>query len=260
MTANDQGTTLDRKRLPSAVLALIAAAWSLNAAAQSSASSDDWRQTLDIYLLAPTIEGTTGIGPTDTDVDVDAETVFDTLQGAFLAMYAAEKETWGVFADIVYMDLEADIEGPNGLVTGELGNKQFTGALAGTRRMNEHWQLMAGAMYTDITLSLDTQGPMGDQRRRRSESWVDPFIGARFETPLGEKWGFGAFGYWGGWGVGSDAMWSVNAGFGYRFGEHNGITLLYRYIDFNYEDGEGLDRFRFDIAEHGPALGWRIRF
>ncbi len=231
----------------------------LQTVAQEGAS-DEWRQSFHLYLLGPTIEGTSGIGPADADVDVDAGDVFDMLEGAFLGMYSAEKNGWGVFADIVYMDLESDFEAAQGAVTGEFGNKQLTAAVSATRRLNANWQVLAGGMYTDVKLSLDTSGPASGQHLRRSESWVDPFVGARFDSPMGERWSFTSFGYLGGFGVGSDLMWSLNAGVGYHFSERNAVTLLYRYIDYDYEDGEGRDRFRFDIAEHGPALGWRFSF
>ncbi|KAA9134030.1 hypothetical protein F3N42_00320 [Marinihelvus fidelis] len=221
---------------------------------------DEWKQSFHIYLLGPTIEGTAGVGPADADVDVDAGDVFDMLEGAFLGMYSAEKNGWGVFADVVYMDLESDFSLANGAVTGEFGNKQLTAAVSATRRLNANWELLAGGMYTDVKLALDTQGPAGGQSRRRSESWIDPFVGARFQAPMGEHWTFASFGYLGGFGVGSDLMWSLNAGLAYQVTEHNAFTVLYRYIDFDYEDGDGLDRFRFDIAEHGPAIGWRFSF
>ncbi|GAB3269618.1 outer membrane protein [Parahaliea aestuarii] len=249
-----------RHRFLLPILAVCTATAPFQAFAQDSAATHEWRQSIHAYLLGPTIEGTAGIGPADTDVKVDAGEVFDMLEGAFLGMYLAEKNGWGVFADLVYMDLESDFSLARGAVKGDLGNKQFTAAVSATRRLNPNWQLLAGGMYTDVKLSLDTAGFAGGQSRRRSESWVDPFVGARFESPMGERWSFAGFGYLGGFGVGSDLMWSLNAGVAYHVSEHNAFTLMYRYIDFDYEDGNGLDRFRFDIAEHGPALGWRFSF
>lgn len=243
----------------SATAALFAFCAATSAQANSRNSSG-WSQEFLIYLLGPTIEGTAGIGPASLDVDVDAESVFENLDGAFLGMYAAERDDWGIFIDTVYMDLEADLEGPGGLVSGELGNKQLTAAAAATRRVSENWQLMGGLMYTDIKLSLDVSGPLGDRSASRSESWVDPFVGARVGADLSEHWHIGGFGYIGGFGVGSDLMWSLNAGIEYQFSDRNAVSFLYRYISFDYDDGEGLDRFVFDIAEHGPALGWHFRF
>jgi len=229
-------------------------------AAWAQPDAHGWKQAVNIYLLAPTISGTVGIGPADADLDVDPGAVFDSLDGAFLGMYMAEKDRWGVFMDIVYMDLKEDLETPNGLFAGTFGNKQFVGGLAATYRLNDRWQLLGGGMYTDITMRLDLAGPLQTRRLKRSESWVDPFVGARFATRLGEKWSFAGFGIVGGFGVGSDLLWSVNAGFAYSFTDTTSLLLGFRYIDFDYEDGSGLDRFKFDVAQYGPAVGVRFDF
>lgn len=223
-------------------------------------SSGGWKQSAVIYLLAPNISGTTGIGPVDGDVDIDPKSVFDSLEGAFLGIYAAEKGRWGVLADVIYMDLGADLEGDREILSGKLNNKQFNLALAATYRLSDRWQLLGGGMYTDLSLKLDVQRPNETVRRRTSESWIDPVIGARFTTPLGGKWAFGGMALVGGFGVGSDLLWSLNATFNYSFSDRWHLMMGYRYIDFDYEDGAGLDRFRFDVAEHGPALGVRFDF
>jgi len=226
----------------------------------ATADEGGWKQSAVIYLLAPTISGTTGIGPVDSDVEIDPKAVFDSLDGAFLGIYAAEKGRWGVLADVIYMDLGADLEGDLGLISGKLTNKQFNLALAASYRLSERWQLLAGGMYTDLSLKLDVQRPNQVVRRRTSESWIDPVVGARFATPLGEKWSFGSMAMIGGFGIGSDLLWSLNASFSYDFSQRTHLMLGYRYIDFDYEDGAGRDRFRFDVAEHGPAIGVRFDF
>jgi len=241
------------------IVLLIGCLWA-PANADGTGQDGAWKQSAVIYLLAPTISGTAGIGPVDGDVDIDPKTVFDSLEGAFLGIYAAEKGRWGVLADLIYMDLGADLEGDRGILSGELTNKQFNLALAATWRLSDRWQVLAGGMYTDLSLTLDVQRPAQSVRRRTSESWVDPLAGVRYATPLGEKWGFGAMAMIGGFGVGSDLLWSLNATFSYAFSERTRLMLGYRYIDFDYEDGAGRDRFRFDVAEHGPAAGIRFDF
>jgi hypothetical protein len=69
-------------------------------------SESSWSNQGLIYLLGPTLDGTSGIGPIDTDVDMSASDVFETLDGAFLGMYRGEGERWGVMIDVVYMDLK----------------------------------------------------------------------------------------------------------------------------------------------------------
>jgi len=33
-----------------------------------------------------------------------------------------------------------------------------------------------------------------------------------------------------------------------------------RYLDFDYEDGQEADRFKFDMKQYGPAVGFRFDF
>jgi hypothetical protein len=241
-------------------IALAVVMFATTAQAQPASSDDDWKQTVIIYLLAPTISGTAGVGPADADLDVDPGTVFETLDGAFLGMYHAEKDRWGVLLDIVYMDLVSDLELPGGHLSGEFENEQLITMLAATHRLDEHWQLVGGLAYTEVDMRLDLRGPLQNRSAGRDENWIDPFVGAIWSTQVASNWQFSSYGLVGGFGVGSDLLWSLNAEFSWRFGEHTSLVLGARYIDYDYEDGSGANRFKFDIAEYGPALGFRWDF
>lgn len=246
--------------LPITCVLLCALAPPVAQAQDVAAGSDGWRQSLVIYLLGPRIEGDVGIGPLDGDVDISPGDVFDSLDGAFLGIYAAEKGRWGIMLDGNYMDLSADASGPGGQLTGELQLKQTVFAAMGTYRLAESWQLLFGGSYVDLTNKLNLRGPLNDRYFRVSESWVDPAVGLRYSTPFGNGWSFGAMGTIGGFGVGSDFMWTATVSVGYDFSERWGMLAGYRYLDFDYENGSGLDRFKFDVAEHGPAVGVRFNF
>ena len=93
------------------------------------------------------------------------------------------------------------------------------------------------------------------------KDWVDPIVGVMFETPIGAgNWSFTGSAQLGGFGVGSDLMTILTGSFSYRFNNWSSIDIGYRYLDFDYKDGDGADRFKFDMSEHGPAIGWRIDF
>ena len=80
-------TTLKRFGAPSGSAALgLALAFCLVAQGASAQSESSWSNQGLIYLLGPTLDGTSGIGPIDTDVDMSASDVFETLDGAFLGM------------------------------------------------------------------------------------------------------------------------------------------------------------------------------
>lgn len=246
-------------------LALAAAAWffvqSPQAAAQADSGNEEtWRHTLVVYLLAPTIDGTVGIGPADGDVTLDPSDILSAFDAGFLGVYAAEKGHWGVMVDAVYMDLSEDFSGPADRASGELGLKQTILGLLGSYRLSDTWQLLFGANYVDLTNTLTVNGPIDQRRAKLGDSWVDPAVGLRWATPFGDGWSAGLMGTVGGFGVGSDFAWMATASISYAFSERWGITAGYRYLSFDYESGSGRDRFKFDASQSGPAVGVQIRF
>lgn len=232
-----------------------------SAVVQAQDSSGDWDHTLIVYLLGPNLDGTVGIGPVDSDIELDPGSVFENLDMGFLGGWIAEKDKWGYLVDIVYMDLSADFEFPGGRIGGELGNKQLISNIAGLYRLADHWQLLGGVVYNDLTLKLKLEGPLPPEprRSRRSESWADPMVGLRYRRPLSERWSFAGFGFVGG-GVNADLTWSLNGQFDFAMTERTSLMLGYRYLDFDYEDGQGQNRFKFDMAEHGFAAGFSFHF
>ncbi len=219
-----------------------------------------WSNTFVLYLLGPTLDGTVGIGPAEGDVSLDAGDVFSALDGAFLGIYAGEGERWGVVADLVYMDLSADdLSGPVGILSGEVGNKQTTALGSISYRITDHLRLLAGLMYTDITAKIRIDGPIETRGAKTSESWVDPVVGLWYSAPIGNRWDFSGIAQVGG-GAGADLAYILTASFSWKFGKNTSLSLGYRYLDFDYEDGSGLDRFKFDMKEHGPAVGFRFQW
>jgi len=243
------------------LLALVVVANATHTFAQTSTdAATQWKNTVEIYLMGPTLDGTVGLGPVDGDVDVDAGTVFDALDGAFLGTYIGEADRWGVLVDLAYMDLKEDGKGPQGLVDYEVNVEQTVLGLVGLYRLTDTLQFTFGGRYVDVSNRLSLRGPTQDRGARSSESWFDPTIGLRYVAPLSEKWVFNGAADIGGAGVGSDLTWFWSANIAYRMTERSQIYAGYRYIYFDYEDGEGRDRFKFDMAQHGPLVGFRFEF
>jgi len=253
--------SIKNKRLAVVASCLLAAmGCSATVLAQQSVDSESgWKNSLIIYLLAPTIEGKVGIGPIDGDMDIDARTVFDTLDGAFLATYAVEKDSWGAVFDLIYMDLSEDVTGKRIPLTGEIGVKQMIFGASAAYRLNDNLQVLFGGRYVDLTnrFTLNLPNPA---KFKVDESWIDPTVGLRLAGPIGERWSYGVLGDIGGFGVGCDFTWQLTGTLSVRMTEHSLFTFGYRYLDFDYESGKGRDRFKFDVAQHGPALGFRFDF
>jgi hypothetical protein len=64
----------------------------------------------------------------------------------------------------------------------------------------------------------------------------------------------------GGFGIGSDFTWQLQANAGYRFSDLFQASLGYRYIGIDYDSGEGRDRFLYDIDTYGFVLRLGFNF
>ena len=251
-----------RKKVTTFVIMVALIAWSTGSWAQNvdQDSSTEWKHSLVIYLLAPAIDGKVGVGPIDADVVIDRNTILKSLHGGFLGAWSAEKGDWGMLVDVIYMDLNEAFHLPGGLVPGEIGFTQLITGLYGQYRLANSLQLMAGVLYTDVSLKLPPDSPPQLRYLKTGDSWADPVVGLRYAVPISRRWSFDGFGQIGGFGVNANLFWQLAGSFNYRMTEHSSFTAGYRYMDFDYESGSGLDRFKFDAVEHGPALGFRFNF
>jgi hypothetical protein len=64
--------------------------------------------------------------------------------------------------------------------------------------------------------------------------------------------------------VGSDFSWQAIGAYGFELGTYQGITFSgvvgYRALYVDYVQGEGRQRYEFDMLVHGPVLGLSARF
>ena len=102
---DNRGVTVNRPlAITAAALCAFAAFSPTDSAAQTA---DSWKWQASIYLYMPTIDGTTTFPQTGSgsDVALDAGTIVDNLKMTFMGSLEAHKGRWGMFTDVVYMDL-----------------------------------------------------------------------------------------------------------------------------------------------------------
>jgi hypothetical protein len=129
------------------------------------------------------------------------------------------------------------------------------------------FDVLGGARYwyQEADLSFDVAGAVdiGDLElagarvfaRSGSVDWLDPVIGARMRYAVAPGHELFLHGDIGGFGVGSDFSWQAVGGYAFDFGVYNGITFSgvvgYRALSVDYAQGEGRQRYEFDIIQHG---------
>jgi hypothetical protein len=209
--------------------------------AQEGAPSEPagWRFVVEPYLWVPSLAGE---GETDTtpSVEVDIVGEFDAaLPLSFRAdapdgAYSLRLD--GLYARWRDADGSLQTETEVWLVEGGVGVP-----------VADHLEVTAGLRLVGLGFDAEV-GPFEGSER---SSFVDPWIGARSDLPLGGEWSLHLVGDVGGFGVGSDLSWQGLAFVGWRPGESWRIDLGYRAIGIDFEDS-GLS---YDLVAHGPVLG-----
>lgn len=86
--------------------------------------------------------------------------------------------------------------------------------------------------------------------------WVDPIVGCRAQWNINEKWFLACKSDIGGFGVGSELAWTLQATVGYCINPCSSVELGYRYMHTDYDD----DSVLYDVAEAGIYMSYNYHF
>lgn len=86
--------------------------------------------------------------------------------------------------------------------------------------------------------------------------WVDPIVGFRAQWNINEKWYLAGKSDIGGFGVGSELAWTLQATVGYSLTRNSSIELGYRYLYTDYDD----DSVLYDVTEAGLYMSFNYKF
>ncbi len=68
-------------------------------------STDAWRYHPILYGYPPTISGTTELHHEGGSVNVSPDQIIGNLKGAFMGTFEVNKERWGAFTDLMYLNV-----------------------------------------------------------------------------------------------------------------------------------------------------------
>lgn len=239
---------------------------------------DQWTNDLVVYLWAVNMDSDLTVGRLQAPVEASFGDLWSVLKFAASAHYEGRKGDWGLFLDGSYTNLGEDgvtvIEGPGGevptLLTADYRVKFYRGevgaALSPFDFSSMRVDFLGGIRYTSQNLSLafDTPLPIETVDRGFDESWIDPFFGMRWGIGFGKynRWMFLTRADVGGFGIGSDVTFNALANFGYRISQLIYVSLGFRYLYTDYENGtvNTSDYFAYKGNETGLKLGLGFRF
>lgn len=240
--------------------ALLAMPATTRAEARAATVMDDrWHFFVAPYLWGSGMKGTVGVNDVvSVPIDLSFGDVLENLDVALLTRFEGRRNRFGFGVDVSYMNLGADVTGPVG---GQLGlgadvRSLTVEGIATWRVVNvdtsgSFVDVLAGVRYMENKAGLAAERD-GEEiaGTERALDWVDGLAGARFRLGLGEK--FGLHGRTDFAGLGSDFTWNAQGGLEFLFARRWKTGAGYRYLDVDYDAGEGLDRRIWKITYQGP--------
>ena len=251
-------------------------------ASLAQAKSDEWKFDATIYGWFPSIGGktsfpATGSGPS---IDVTADEILDALKFTFMGTFEARKGQWGVWTDVIYLDVGASKSATRDATVGrqalpvgvdlnaDLDMKSWIWTIAGTYTVMdspEHrMEVLAGARMIDIEnklnwsfngniSSLPLPGRSGTSTVEVT-NW-DGIVGVKGRASFGDdrKW---FVPYYVDVGTGqSKFTWQGIVGVGYAF-DWGSVIGVWRYLDYELKSSSRIETVDFN----GPAIGVQFRW
>ena len=223
-------------------------------------ASGDWEFFLTPYLWGSGLSGTVGLAGRNADFEVSAKDLIKSLDFGIMGNFEARRDRWSIGTDLVYADLGKDVTFENAPEITDAQNPRLDMSMTIVEanvgyQFAKSLDVLAGVRGVNSSTSL---GVDAGTLAEADGSFVDPIVGLRFRRYLSEKLWVNLRGDVGGFGVGSDFSWFVNAGAGYRVSRLISLDFGYRIWDFDFESDNDLKRF--DAALAGFAGGLTFHF
>ena len=252
-------------------------------AQQPADKAKSWQIGMSIYGWFPDLAGQTAFSPGggDSEFEVEIEDILENLEMVLMGSFDMRKGAWGLFTDVIYMDLGDSAStsmdgsiGPNQVPASVTADVSFdmeswiwnlTGYYRALAKKGTTLDFLAGTRYLnveqevkwDITSVVDGDVP-GPERNGKVSAGItnwDMIFGVRGRIGLGAKkalfvpyyldLGFGE----------SDFTWQGVAGLGYAFGWGD-IVAAWRYLYYDMSSDSVIDEISFNGPEAGVAFRW----
>jgi hypothetical protein len=243
--------------------------------------SDEWRFQAVVYVYLPSVGGETTFPSSGggSSASVDASKILDNLNFAFMGSFEADKGPWGMYTDVIYLDI-GDSESPSrefhiggALPVGVDASihydlKGWLWTLAGSWRAASapgyDLNLIGGARLIDVDQTIDWQlsGNIGSvaladragDRTTGVNNW-DAIIGVKGRATFGEERRWFAPYYFDVGAGESSLTWQAMAGVGYTFGWGD-VVCAWRHIDYDMKSGKSIESMSFDGPGVAVAFRW----
>jgi hypothetical protein len=240
-------------------------------AAQEASLFSGWTFQVAPYLWLPALDGTVTVRGRSADVDQSVgdtiDALFDSLKFAALGRAEARRGDAFLTLDLLYLDLGENVQTDIGAGVTVRAKQLILAFGGGYHLLDWSWtgagqptvsvDVLAGGRFVDLDSGVTIENLVDVDR---SESWLDPFLGARLKVGIIDRLSVVVSGDIGGFGVGSHFTWNMVAILAYQVSQRISVGAGYRILDMNFSEGKGSEKFEYDVQMRGPLLGFAIRF
>lgn len=274
----------NRRSITAALLAFLLAAGLSSTARAEEGAVNKWSFEVAPYLWLPEVQGTIRIRNETADLNVTFNDVFDLLgAGKLFAAGGHAEVRYDRFS--FFLDAFGGTVRPTATATvgGQLFQRQIKADIVtnwsffefgptyrvlqypmnGEGRPITLDALVGGRlMYFYDSITLTGSGGRLNRFASSSSTWVDPFVGGRFDVPVWGDLDVVFRGDIGGFGAGSELAWNVLGGFQYILpwepgGANTSLVAVWKTLSFDYE---GEKAVQSNLTFSGPAFGLMVHF
>ena len=225
-----------------------------NPAGSEAQDNEKWHFAVPLYLWGAGLNGQVGVLGRTVEVDQSFSDLLSNLHFGFMGGARAHKNKWAISTEIIYVSVGSatstgtDVDVDQWIIAGDVAYQ-----------VSPSLEVLGGARIVSIGNSIDFQAQLLPTLHQ-DKTWVDPVIGVRFAPRLSDSWSLWTRFDLGGFGIGSDFTWQVNALAVYSFSEKKALMFGYRVIDMDYNDDNAVGRFVYDASMQGPVAGLLFSF
>ena len=241
-----------------------------NVLAQDSTSAtapqSDWSFLVEPYMMFPNMSGSIGLGNLpEATIDGSSNDILGQLKMGFMLNAEATNGKWTIGSDFLYMDLAQGVKDRNLVKSGEVSAKQLGWEASGMYKVIPWLDLGIGGVVNSVNSSADLNvkalgGGTTAKSKSLTKTWFDPMLIARINSNEVNKFIYQFRTEIGGFGIGSDLAWNLQAYAGYRFSKLFQVTAGYRIISLDYQNGSGENTFIYNVDTSGAVVRLGFNF
>jgi hypothetical protein len=224
---------------------------------------DRWEVAFTPYLWVAGTDGDIGIprGTGEVEVDKSFADILGSLNFAFMGTFDVRYERIVAMADVIYLDMTAEVEGIRDpqFFEGEVDQSVLVSTLAVGYRVVDGRRfsidLLAGGRLVALDTKIQLEGPLNNREADRSVSNLSPMVGARARLPLNNDLALVLYVDGGGFGA-SDVKWQAAGTVQWDISSHWRLLGGYRHMAIHHDEND----YEFDVGLSGPLVGVSYRF